>query len=173
MAADIKSISGNEFAQFAEHKEGIWTAIQGATVTHVSFGRGEIKSVKIRKNYIPQVTILFDGAKTETYTFNSDAFMSGKFTQVNIPESILELLDTWRNKFDKKINNVVYPINISHENTKEVDTKIFINSCNLEEKITRSWQESKPNLGLDLNEYFSMAEYWIRRMGRCYRRPRY
>lgn len=69
--------------------------VQGAVVRHANYGIGTIQSIQPRTGYIPLITILFSSG-TQTSTFNSDAFKSGKITEVELPCELLRSLATWR-----------------------------------------------------------------------------
>ena len=95
MTINHTSFAGTEFAQFAESQPDIWSRIQGAIISHASFGDGVIETVQQRKGYIPQLIIKFS-SKSTTSKFNSDAFKTGKFTNVQIPDELLDLLTAWK-----------------------------------------------------------------------------
>lgn len=95
MTINHTSFAGTEFAQFAESQPDIWSRIQGAIISHASFGDGVIETVQQRKGNIPQLIIKFS-SKSTTSTFNSDAFKTGKFTNVQIPDELLDLLNAWK-----------------------------------------------------------------------------
>lgn len=89
------SFDGTKFAQFAESQPDIWPRVQGAVISHADFGSGIIETVQQRKGYIPQLIIKFS-SKSTTSKFNSDAFKTGKFTNVQIPDELLDLLTAWK-----------------------------------------------------------------------------
>lgn len=95
LAADQIILTGIEFAQFAESQPDIWSRVQGAIISHADFGGGIIETVQQRKGHIPQLIIKFS-SKSTISKFNSDAFKTGKFTNVQIPDELLDLLTAWK-----------------------------------------------------------------------------
>ena len=90
---------GADFVKFAESQTEIWSMAQGAVIQHENFGSGEIEAVQIRKGYIPLITIRFC-TNSKIATFNSDAFKSGKITEVKVPPSLLAILVAWKGQFE-------------------------------------------------------------------------
>ena len=97
MLSEPISLLGIEFVKFAESQAEFWSMAQGAVIQHTNFGSGEIESVQIRKGYIPLITIKFY-SNSKIATFNSDAFKSGKITEVQVPTSLLPKLAAWKNQ---------------------------------------------------------------------------
>lgn len=95
MTTNHISFAGTGFAQFAESQPDIWPRVQGANISHADFGSGIIETVQQRKGHIPQLIIKFS-SKSTTSKFNSDAFKTGKFTIIQIPDELLDLLTAWK-----------------------------------------------------------------------------
>lgn len=99
MLSEPISMLGADFVKFAESQTEIWSMAQGAVIQHENFGSGEIEAVQIRKGYIPLITIRFC-TNSKIATFNSDAFKSGKITEVKVPPSLLAILVAWKGQFE-------------------------------------------------------------------------
>lgn len=98
MVNDTTLVSGLEFVQLAEAHPYIWQSVLGAAVGHDKFGSGQILNIQQRPNYIPLITINFPSLR-RTSLFNTDAFKSGKFEEIQIPNGLLGLLADFRLKF--------------------------------------------------------------------------
>jgi len=91
------SLAGIEFAQFAESQPDIWASVQGASVVHAKFGVGIINTVNPRNGSTLQVTIRFS-SEPDTRMFNSAAFKTGLFTNIQIPNELLDSLTACRER---------------------------------------------------------------------------
>lgn len=92
------SVSCWELAQLAEAHPYIWQRMLGASVGHVMFGSGQILNIQPRYGYIPLITVNFPSLPS-TALFNTDAFKSSKFTEIQIPNDLLGLLADFRLEF--------------------------------------------------------------------------
>lgn len=88
-------VTGGEFAQFAETQTEVWPQLQGVLIHHANYGTGTIQAVQPRKGYVPLITILFS-SDGRTSTFNSEAFKSGKITELELPRELAVSLSEWR-----------------------------------------------------------------------------
>ena len=115
MLSEPISMLGADFVKFAESQAEIWSMAQGAVIQHENFGSGEIEAVQIRKGYIPLITIKFC-TNSKIATFNSDAFKSGKITEIKVPHSLLATLVAWKKQLE---------INAKHEAEVEAEKLLF------------------------------------------------
>ncbi len=95
-------VTGKEFAEFSEEHTEVWSQVEGVVIHHATYGAGTIQAVQLRKGYVPLVTILFLTEK-QTAKFNSNAFVGGKITQVELPHELANLFSVWRRQVSQRL----------------------------------------------------------------------
>ena len=72
---------------------------RGVVIQHTTLGTGEIKTIEPRKNQNAQLTIRFSSTTT-TSRFNTDAFKSGKITDVVVPIPLFKQFAAWKEQLE-------------------------------------------------------------------------
>ena len=89
----VQTIPGVDLAQFAESHKAAWGQIEGAILTHSTYGDGVVVAVRTRSNAPPLIDIKFNG--NETRTFNPASFAYGFFPAVQLPIVLIGSFATW------------------------------------------------------------------------------
>lgn len=147
---------GADFVKFAESKAEIWSMAQGAVIRHENFGSGEIEVVQVRKGYIPLITIrFFENSKVAT--FNSDAFKSGKITEVKVPFSLLATLVAWKKQLEI---NAAHEAEVAAEKLRLRESEALASAERAEELATRIHNPSL-NPDIDFASSLEFQEHYV------------